>query len=89
MLAIEAARTRLAVAVASETKSTPIGRYRYYLETEEQARRCLKRLRQDAGLFLQERPEWADALETLKQIHSQNRALPICETLRNVVMRLE
>jgi hypothetical protein len=45
VLALEHVRTRLAVAVAAETKRTPAGKWRTYVDLEDEARRRLKTLR--------------------------------------------
>ena len=84
VLALESARTRLAVAIASEAKSTPLDRWQYYLETADKMRRFSKKLRMGSGA-LQEREEWMRALEALRRLPVQSKALPLCRMLRELI----
>jgi hypothetical protein len=93
--ALEAARTRLAIAIAEETKATPLERWNYYLETSDQMRRCLKRLRALPRMDVGDQPDWLEALETLRQVpprldlkSRQGEANQLCKSLRAVLMRL-
>jgi hypothetical protein len=89
LIAFESARTRLAVAIASERKSTPPDRLRYYMETAEQTRRFMKKLRMANSDIAQERQEWLHALENLRQLPVQDRAVGLCQILRDIITRLE
>ena len=89
LFAMESARTRLAVAIALETKSTPLDRLQYYMETAEYTRRLMKKLRSANSDLVQERQEWVHALENLKQIPVQGTAIGLCRILRDIVATLE
>jgi hypothetical protein len=82
--ALESARTRLAVAIASETKSTPPEQRQYYLETADRMQRFTKMVRAGSGA-LQNRHDWERTLEALKRLPAQSKALPLCQTLREIV----
>lgn len=89
LLALESARTRLAVAVAAETKSTPPQRWQYYLETADQMCRCLRKLRKPDGDNPAECQDWRQALETLRQLPLHGEALTLCQILRKVVSEID
>jgi hypothetical protein len=88
--ALESARTRFAIAIAAETKSTPVERWRYYLDTADRIARFIKKFRKvDSGAALNYQ-DWIRALEALKRVPLQNgNASRLCRILRDVVMRLE
>jgi hypothetical protein len=87
--ALESARTRLAIAIAEEAKSTPRDRWQYYLDTAEHVRRFTGRLRKVDVDAPQECQSWTRALEALNQIPMRGNAFQICELLRDIVMALE
>ena len=94
--ALEQARTRLAVAIAAETKATPLSRWNYYLETAEQIRRCLKQLRTLPRSNLKCGDAWYSALDSLRQLpprpDSKSRhgeAQQLCQRLRSVLGQLD
>ncbi len=89
IVALESARTRLAVAIAAETKSTPPERWQYYLETAAHTRRFIKKVRRANADLLQGSREWIDALETLKHLPAQSKALRLAQLLRDLVAGLE
>jgi hypothetical protein len=89
VLALESARTRLAVAIAFETKSTPPSRWEYYLQTADRTRRFVKKLRQAETDFVQERQDWIHALEDLRRLPDPSRASRLCQALQEIVARLE
>jgi hypothetical protein len=82
--ALESVRTRLAVAIACETKSTTPDRRQYYLETADRMRRFTKNLRTGSGA-LQERQDWHGALDALRRIPAQTKAFQLCQTLRRLI----
>jgi hypothetical protein len=86
--ALESARTRLAIAIAEETKSTPRSRRQYYLDTADHLRRFIGRLRKVDGYSERDYESWALALQALKQLPAQNNAFQLCLTLREIVMDL-
>ena len=64
--ALESARSRLAVAIAAESKVTPRERWRRYLETEDRMRRCLRALRGHPARGSSKWHGWGQALSLLK-----------------------
>lgn len=93
--ALESARTKLAIAIAAETKATPLGRWNYYLETADQMRRCLKQLRTLHRSGIKSQADWVEALNNLKQIPQRpdarsrhGEANHLCQRLRAVLVRL-
>jgi hypothetical protein len=89
VLALESARTKLSVAIALESKSTPRERWRYYLDTADHIGRFIKKLRK---ADLDSKPVsqgWMRALDILKHLPAQNRALRLCQILREIVVKLE
>jgi hypothetical protein len=87
LFALESARTKLAVAIAEETKSTPPHLWQYYMETSYQMGRCLKRLRnRNSGMDCR---DWRRALEMLKQLPRRGEVSLLCEILREVVSDIE
>lgn len=93
--ALESARTRLAIAIAAETKATPLERWNYYLETADQMRRCLKQLRALPRSGTMSSADWIEALATLKRIPQRSdprlrkgEAHQLCQCLRAVLAQL-
>jgi len=89
LLALESVRTRLAVAIASETKSTPPDQLQYYFDTADQARLFARKLRRVNIESVQEHQEWNRALENLRRIPEQGNASGLCRRLRDIVACLE
>lgn len=94
--ALESARSRLAIAMATERKSTSLERTRYYIETDERTRQWVKRLRTMDRSSRTGRASWIQALEMLKKVpaHSTHRsrhgeAQQLCLHLREVLIELE
>ena len=88
LLALESARTRLAIAIASEKKRTLPELWQYYLDTSDQMCRSIRKLRKaetDAPALR----GWMCALETLKRIPAHEQAFQLCRTLREIVAELE
>ncbi len=88
LAALESARTRLAVAIASEKKNTLPSRWQYYLDTADHiglSIRALRRAEVDAPAL----KDWSFALETLKKMPAGEHACLLCQTLRDVVMEIE
>jgi hypothetical protein len=92
--ALESARTRLAVAIAAETKATPVSRWNAYLQTAEEMRRCLKRLRALPHSGSRKPEDWTRALDILRQIPrrsdpgSRSEAHLLCQHLQAVLTQL-
>jgi len=89
LLAMESARTRLAVAMAAESKSTTPAAWQYYLETDDQIRRLTKKLRSNGRPSVAGSRECLRALESLRQLSAQAKALGLCRELRQIVSELE
>ena len=89
LFALEAARTRLAVAIAAETKSTTPERWQYYFEISDRTRRFIKGLRNANPEMPQLKQRWTEAIESLKQIPAQSEAAQICKLLGDIVAALE
>jgi hypothetical protein len=95
LIAIERARSQLAVAIATENKNTPRERWRHYLATEDRIRRCVKeiRCRRHPDPVCQ-RP-WLQALHLLKQPlpegnpHYGGTARELCQRLYDVLDIIE
>jgi hypothetical protein len=89
LFALERARTRLAIAIATESKSTTLDRWQYYLDTAERMGRFVKRLRKadiDTGRELK---DYTRALQALKRLSVQDTALQLCRILGAIVAELE
>jgi hypothetical protein len=94
MQALERARSRLAIAAATDARLTPLKRRRDYMEMEERIRRCLKelRLRQHTERHLPS----AVASGLLHQLSSTLRretgygdAHKLCQQLQEILLCLE
>jgi len=94
LLALERARSRLAIAIAAETKVTPPARWQYYLETAEEMRRCVKELRWELRNGLAEEGKWFQALEELhrlppaEQRPRSREAQQLCGRVREILAAL-
>ena len=87
--ALETARSRLAIAIAEESKSTPWDLRRHYLETADRMRRFIAKINDGQtheGLSMQ---DWISALDALRGIPLRDRARPLCRRLRSIVTALE
>jgi hypothetical protein len=89
LFALERARTRLAVAIAAETKSTPPERWQDYFETAERTRRFIKRLRKANSEMLQSGRGWMEAVESLRQFRADREVARLCKLLAEIVSKLE
>jgi hypothetical protein len=89
LLALERARTRLAVAIAAETKSTPLDRWRYYLDTADRMRRLIGELRRKDCDGQPAPQAVVRAVETLQSLSAHDKALRLCQVLADIVAELE
>jgi hypothetical protein len=64
---MESARSRLAVAIAAEGKTTPRERWHDYLATEDRVRRCVREIRRSLRGNTGRSYGWLRALALLKQ----------------------
>jgi hypothetical protein len=87
--ALETARSRLAIAIAVESKSTPADRRRYYLDTADYLRIHIARLREERCNEKSPLQNWASVLETLRKMSVKNRAHTLCTDLRRTIELLE
>lgn len=67
LFAMERARSRLAVAIASESKATPRERWRQYLETEDRMRKCVREIRRYYSRNYGRRFCWPQVLDLLRE----------------------
>lgn len=93
--ALEAARTRLAVAIAAETKATPLERWNYYLETVDLTRKCLRQLRTLPRSAARNQAGMIGALDILRRIpprqdpgSRRGEAHLLCQHLRAVLEQI-
>lgn len=89
LLAIESARTRFAIAMAVESKTTPLSLWNLYRDTEDRMRRFAKKLRKDEFDERQDVQGWARALEVLMRLPKQGEALSFHQILNEVAEELE
>ena len=89
LLAIESARTRFAIAMAIESKTTPLSLWNLYRDTEDRMRRLAKKLRKNEVDERQNVREWARALEVLMRLPKQGEALSFHQMLNEVAEELE
>jgi hypothetical protein len=91
--ALEAARSRLAIAAAADSKMTPPSQRKLYLETDARLRGCLRQLR--AQRWPRERApgNWTDCLEGLIRLLGEpvnrGRSHRMCARLGEILNRLE
>jgi hypothetical protein len=89
LFALESARTRLAVAIATETKSTPVDQWRYYLDMANRISCLTKKLRAAGHDWTPRLNDWIRALNALRQISVHDTARPLCRVLEDIVAELE
>jgi hypothetical protein len=81
LFALESARTRLAVAIASEKKNTLPERWQSYLEMVDQMRHSIKRLR-NAKIHGGAPYEWKCAFEMLRSLSGKETVDELCRILK-------
>jgi hypothetical protein len=89
LFALESARTRLAIAIATETKSTPVDQWHNYLDTADRVCRLTKKLRASGHEWTPRLSDWIHALNALRQISVHDKARPLCRELEDIVAELE
>ncbi len=89
LFALETARSRLAIAIAEESRSTPWDLRRYYLDTTDWMSRCIMKLRKGENNEELCMRKWTPALEALKGLRSKEDTRRLCRRLRNIVKALE
>ena len=82
---MEKARIQLAIAIAAEAKFTPVERRKYYLDTADQMRKFIKQLRSAGQDESPTCEQWRRALERIKQLPAEGRALELCRILRKIL----
>jgi len=88
LLALELARARFAVAIAAEKKSTSLPQWQYYLDTADQVRRCLKRLRKRDDGSGEMQHDWVGFLEALNRLPGGEGASMLSRMLGDIVVNL-
>lgn len=95
LCALERARSRLAVAIATENRFTPRERWRHYLETESRMRQVVREIRNRSGRSYRKQFAWLQALDVLSQPlpapdgHSHGEASALCDKLHAVLDLME
>jgi hypothetical protein len=94
LFALESARSRLAVAIAAESKKTPRERWHHYLETEDRMRRCLREIRGHLARSNGRQQGWNQALSLLRQPMPGDRTVSgeaqrLCKHLSEVLSLIE
>lgn len=95
LYALESARSRLAVAIAAESKVTPRERWRHYLETEDRMRRCVREIRGHLAQRSGRQNGWIQALSLLRKSMpagdrpSRGEAQCLCQHLAEVLNIIE
>ena len=92
--ALERARTRLAVAIATESKTTSPASWRRYVETDEQMRRCAKILRSPHRSGIDARFEGVQVLDSLLRLSlnsasGRGELCALCQDLHEILTSLE
>jgi hypothetical protein len=86
--ALERVRTKLAIAVAADSKITPLDQWRFYMETECRMRRCLKELRSLARLGAEPAASWCQARESLGRLRLGRDASTARDSIREICLSL-
>lgn len=91
--ALEAARSRLAVAVAADSKVTTLNQRKRYLETDARLRRCLRKLRTRQWPGRSGHQTWSECLERLGVLLAEGscrgKSHRMCACLDEILSRLE
>ena len=91
--ALEAARSRLAVAAATDSKITTLSQRKHYLETDARLRRCLRKLRTRQWSGRSGHLIWTECLERLGLLLAEGacrgRSHRMCTCLDEILSRLE
>lgn len=89
LVAFESARTRLAVLIALERKSSTLEHRRRYEETSEQIRRFTRKLRKAEFDGYARQRESIHALEVLGGASLPSEAAPFCRVLDELLDQLQ
>jgi hypothetical protein len=89
IVALESARTRLSIALAAQSKSTPPVLWRQYLDTADRMSRFMRKLRQNGGEMVMKIKQGGHVREALLQIAEENDARRLCQILEDIVSDLE
>ena len=89
LLALESARMRFAVAVAAETKSTPLKQWQNYMETADRIRRLIRNLRNEGCTWVSAHNGWIPALNLLRHLPVHDDAQGLCKILGDIMEELE
>jgi hypothetical protein len=91
---LEALRSRLAVAAAADSKITPPGQRKTYLETDQRLRCCLRSLRSLHRLEPSVCLRWSENVPALQRLlassdEEKGRCHEMCVRLQEVLCRIE
>ncbi len=86
--AFESARTRLAVAIAAEAKSTPVQQWQYYLDTSYKICRFVRRLRRLNHGESRQHPSLIRMLKSLESLPVQGDPRQLCKILLELVEKV-
>jgi hypothetical protein len=90
---LEAARSRLAIAVAADSKMTPPSQRKLYLEIDARLRNCLRELRSQRRPGGRVQGSWTDCLESLSRLLGEpihrGKSHRMCGRLCEILNRLE
>ena len=89
VVALESARTQLAVAIATERKSTSRAQWHYYLDTAERMSRFMRKLRKSGIKMGVESSEGLRLWEALQRIPPGADAQYLCSVLHDITANEE
>jgi hypothetical protein len=89
ILALESVRTRLSIAIAAESKSTPPASRQQYLDTAERISRFVRKLRKNGCVVAVNINIGSHVWASLQQISEENDARRLCQILEDMVSELE
>ena len=89
LIALESARTQLAVAIAVERKSTPRDQWHYYLDTAERMSRFMRKLRRSGVRMEEKSKEMVRIQSALRRISVGANAQNLCRILREIATESE
>jgi hypothetical protein len=89
ILALESVRTRLSIAIAAESKSTPPANRQQYLDTAERISRFVRKLRRNGCVVPVNLNSGSRVWASLQQVSEENDARRLCQILEDMVSKLE
>ena len=86
--ALESVRSILAIAIAAESRTTPLIHRQYYMDTADRMRRCARRLKKDGGQPLSQKGSLLFR-EILDAASPESDARRICSIVSDILEELE